>query len=413
MGRTFEEAYQKALRMLDIGVQGAIAGQRLKGLDLRTELREPTPHRAFALTEAFLSGMSVEEVHELTSIDPWFLKRIQDLAETAAELRSVRGGELTDLVLAKVKRAGFSDRQIAEFTGHAEEVIYERRQRAGIVPRVKQIDTLAAEYPARTNYLYLTYHAGDDEVTFGEPRPVMVLGTGAYRIGSSVEFDWCCVGAVRTLRQHHYQTLMLNCNPETVSTDYDECDRLYFEEITFETVREIHKKEAPFGLVVSMGGQTPNNLALRCHEAGMRILGTPAISIDMAENRKKFSLLCDELGVAQPAWAEVATQAEAEAFAESVGYPVLVRPSYVLSGAAMAVVENPTAMRVVLARAAEVSPGHPTVVSRFVNGAKETRVRRGGEGGRDPGLCHLGARGKRGRAFGRCHLGASRPAHLP
>jgi carbamoyl-phosphate synthase large subunit len=372
IGRTLEEALQKALRMLEIGVEGVIPPDAMRFEDVRTELREPSDRRVFALARAFESGMTVEEVRTLTHIDPWFLERIQGIVRRAAEIKDA--GELNAARLRDAKRAGFSDAQIASLVGQTTEEVRERRQRAGIRPFVKQIDTLAAEYPATTNYLYLTYHGDRDDVEFGERRSVMVLGSGAYRIGSSVEFDWCCVNTVRTLRELGYPTLLLNCNPETVSTDYDECDRLYFDEITLETVREIHALEQPYGLIVSVGGQTPNNLALKCHEAGFRVLGTSPLSIDEAENRHKFSELCDRHRVSQPAWAEVTSAEAALRFAERVGYPVLVRPSYVLSGAAMAVVESPPGLSEVLQRAAEISPEHPTVVSKFIEGAKEIEI---------------------------------------
>ena len=374
IGRNFEEAFQKALRMLDIGVEGVIANDSMQLADLRTEVAEPTDRRIFAVARALEQGITREEIHRLSHIDPWFLARIERIVELGAALRARRDGELEPEMLREVKQAGFSDRQIAELIGSAEEKIRVARLAVGLRPWVKQIDTLAAEFPARTNYLYLTYHGSEHDVDFGAERPVLVLGSGAYRIGSSVEFDWCCVNTVKTLRSLGYQTLMLNCNPETVSTDYDECDRLYFDEISFETIQEICALEQPYGLVVSVGGQTPNNLALRCDRAGLRVLGTSAASIDAAENRHKFSALCDRLGVDQPTWAEVSSLEAAEEFAERVGYPVLVRPSYVLSGAAMAVVESSATLQAVLGRAAAVSPDHPTVISKFISGAKEIEL---------------------------------------
>jgi carbamoyl-phosphate synthase large subunit len=373
IGRTFEETFQKALRMLDIGVEGVVTEQ-MKFDDLEVELREPTDRRAFALACAFRDGMSVERVHETTRIDPWFLERIRRITRMAATIADTKGNELKESLLLEAKRTGFSDAQIGQFTGRSDDEVRALRLEAGIRPSVKQIDTLAAEYPARTNYLYLTYHGQENDVSFGEEHPVLVLGSGAYRIGSSVEFDWCCVNTVRSLRELGRRTLMLNCNPETVSTDYDECDRLYFDEITLETVREIFDLEKPHGVVVSMGGQTPNNLAMRCAEAGLTVLGTEPRNIDRAEDRHKFSALCDELGVNQPAWIEVSTIEAAEQFAEEVGYPVLVRPSYVLSGAAMAVAENQPALHAVLERAAAVSPEHPTVITKFITGAREIEL---------------------------------------
>ena len=374
IGRTFEEAFQKALRMLDIGVDGAIADEVMRFTDIDTELAEPTDQRAFAVASALAGGMSVEKIHELTRIDPWFLARIERITRLAERIRLTRAGELRADLLLEAKQAGFSDRQISHFIGMKEEEVRTARHAANIRPVVKQIDTLAAEYPARTNYLYLTYHGQENDVAFGGDSSVLVLGPGAYRIGSSVEFDWCCVNTVRVLREMGYTTLMLNCNPETVSTDYDVCDRLYFEEITLETIREIHDKENPFGVIVSVGGQVPNNLALACAQAGLRILGTSPKSIDNAEDRHKFSALCDSLEIDQPQWTEVTSVEAAEAFAEGVGYPVLVRPSYVLSGAAMAVAENATSLREVLERASEVSPEHPTVITKFIANAKEIEV---------------------------------------
>jgi carbamoyl-phosphate synthase large subunit len=370
IGRSFEEAFQKALRMLDIGVEGVITTMHFD--DLRQELSAPTDRRAFALARAFQEGLSIHEIRDMTRIDPWFLARIRGLVELARRLE----GEAAPAVelLAEAKRSGFSDAQIGQFCRRSDTEIRELRETAGIRPVVKQIDTLAAEYPARTNYLYLTYHGEENDVAFGDTQPVLVLGPGAYRIGSSVEFDWCCVNTVRTLRELGRQTLMLNCNPETVSTDYDECDRLYFDEITFETVREIHAKERPFGVVVSMGGQTPNNLALRCDRAGLRVLGTSPTSIDGAEDRHKFSALCDRLGIDQPRWAEVTSIEAADRFADEVGYPVLVRPSYVLSGAAMAVAEDRASLDHVLERAATVSPEHPTVITKYITRAREIEL---------------------------------------
>ncbi len=374
IGRTFEEAFQKALRMLDIGAEGVIPGKDVVFNDLKLELREPTDRRAFALSRAFEGGMSVEEAQDLTGIDSWFLSRVKRITELGIELRSQIGRELNVEFLRKLKEAGFSDRQIGEVSGHSVEAVREARLSAGIRPHVKQIDTLAAEYPAKTNYLYLTYHGSEDDVDFDAENSVLVLGGGAYRIGSSVEFDWCCVNTVKTLRELGYPTIMLNCNPETVSTDYDECDRLYFDEITLETVREIYEREKVHGVVVSVGGQTPNTLAPQFKAVGIRILGTSPDNIDAAEDRHKFSSLCDRLAIEQPSWSEASSIEEAGKFADEVGYPVLVRPSYVLSGAAMAVAENSESLREILERAADVSPEHPLVISKFILGAKEIEI---------------------------------------
>src|SRR5438093_13477781 len=374
IGRSFEEAFQKALRMLDIGVEGVLADEVMRFKDLRTELSEPTDRRAFAVASALARGMSVDEVHGLTSIDPWFLTRIRGITRLADELRAAHGESLRSELLREAKKAGFSDRQIGQLIGKSDEEVRMARDAAGIRHCVKQMDTLAGEYPANTNCLYLTYHGQEDDVSFERQGSVLVLGSGAYRIGSSVEFDWCCVNTVRALRELGYRTLMLNCNPETVSTDYDVCDRLYFDEISVETIQEIHAKEGVLGVIVSVGGQTPNNLALKCAEAGLRILGTSAKSIDNAEDRHKFSALCDALEIDQPPWAEVTSVKAAEEFAREAGFPVLVRPSYVLSGAAMAVAENDTSLHEVLERAAEVSPEYPTVITKFIENAKEIEI---------------------------------------
>jgi len=373
IGRSFEEAFQKALRMLDIGVHGVIA-QRMQFDDLETELGRPTDRRAFALARALGEGMSIERVHELTHITRWFLHRIHAITQIDAELRQTDGSSLGPELLRRAKQSGFADAQIADRVGITENDVREARWAANIRPVVKQIDTLAAEYPAQTNYLYLTYNGDEHDIDFEVGREVLVIGSGAYRIGSSVEFDWCCVNAVRSLRSLGFRTLMLNCNPETVSTDYDECDRLYFDEITYESIRELCDREHPIGVIVSVGGQTPNSLAPRLAAAGITILGTTAENIDQAEDRHKFSKLCDQLTVDQPAWLEATSIESAEAFADEVGYPVLVRPSYVLSGAAMAVAENAETLHTVLERAADVSPEHPTVISKFIDGAKEIEI---------------------------------------
>ncbi len=373
IGRSFEEAFQKALRMLDIGVDGAVLCNDMHFDDLEKELAEPTDRRAFAVAEALAQGLSVERVHDLTKIHPWFLERVLRLTKIASELKG-DGDRVSAERLRTAKQAGFSDRQIAAFTGKPEADIRAARHSAGIRPCVKQIDTLAAEYPARTNYLYFTYHGTEHDVTFDIADTVLVLGPGAYRVGSSVEFDWCCVNTVHTLRALGHTTLMLNCNPETVSTDYDECDRLYFDEISAETVLDISELENLKGVVVSMGGQTPNNLAPVLHGEGIPILGTSAESVDNAENRHKFSALCDRLDIDQPPWDEVTSADAAETFAQRVGYPVLIRPSYVLSGAAMAVAEDSASLRKVLERAADVSPDHPIVITKFITGAKEIEL---------------------------------------
>ncbi len=301
IGRKFEEALQKALRMLEIGAVGLVANTWRPHADLERELREPTDLRIFAIAEALEAGIPVTRIHELTHIDPWFLHKMANIVAIAGELRGAKG-RLSMELLRRAKEHGFSDLQIARLSGRSEDTVRTLRKRRGVVPVVKQIDTLAAEYPAHTNYLYLTYNGTEDDIPPGGGEAVMVLGSGAYRVGSSVEFDWCCVSTVRTLRQLGYRTIMVNYNPETVSTDYDECDRLYFDELSFETVLEIYEKENPLGVILSAGGQIPNNLAMKCHRAGMRVLGTSPVDIDQAEDRRKFSVLLDRLGIDQPEW---------------------------------------------------------------------------------------------------------------
>ena len=376
IGRTFEEALQKALRMIGTGMHGLVLN-RLQFDDLREELAQPTHRRVFAVGEAFAQGLGVDEVHELTRIDRWFLHRMAAIVEAMQELTALRGGAasadetaLGSDLLRRAKCLGFSDFQIGKAAGIDMDRVREIRKSRGIVPVIKQIDTLAAEYPAVTNYLYMTYAGTASDV---EPRAgaVMVLGGGPYRIGSSVEFDWCCVNAVETARKAGYLTIMVNCNPETVSTDYDICDRLYFEELTFERVLDIYEFEAPEGVIVSMGGQIPNTLAPRLDQVGVRILGTSPQSIDRAEDRNKFSSLLDQLEIDQPAWSEARSIDEARAFAERVGYPVMIRPSYVLSGAAMAVVYDAASLGAYLTRATEVNPATPVVASKFIENAKE------------------------------------------
>ncbi len=367
IGRTFEEALQKALRMIGTGMHGLVLN-RLDFDDLPQELAQPTHRRVFAVGEAFARGMSVDEVHALTHIDKWFLHRLVSIVAVMQEFKE--GSEPAADLLRRAKILGFSDFQIGKATGTDMDRVRALRKEHGIVPVIKQIDTLAAEYPAVTNYLYMTYSGSASDV---EPRAgaVMVLGGGPYRIGSSVEFDWCCVNAVKTSRELGYRTIMINCNPETVSTDYDICDRLYFEELTFERVLDIYEFELPEGVIVSVGGQVANNLAPRLDRAGVRILGTAPRDIDRAEDRNKFSSLLDELGIDQPLWAEACSIRDAEAFAERVGYPVMIRPSYVLSGAAMAAVFDAASLEGYLNRATEVNPASPVVVSKFIEDAKE------------------------------------------
>jgi carbamoyl-phosphate synthase large subunit len=365
IGRSFEEALQKALRMVG-NKPPAFERQELERV-----LREPTPERIYACLEALRRGYSVQDINRLSHIDCWFLQKLARIVRIEGRLKEGLSGE----ILLEAKQAGFSDAGIAELCATNTNAIRRKRETAGVVPRIKQIDTLAGEYPAQTNYLYFTYNATEDDIATGDlARAVLVLGSGAYRIGSSVEFDWCAVNTVQALRRMGYATIMLNHNPETVSTDYNECDRLYFDEIGLETVLELYRRERVLGVVVSVGGQTPNNLALALAEAGVRLLGTSAKSIDIAEDRHKFSRLLDELSIAQPAWKELESAQGALAFARAVGYPVLVRPSYVLSGAAMGVASNDAELARYLQRATDVSPLHPVVISKFMENARELEM---------------------------------------
>ena len=381
IGRTFEEVIQKGLRMIGQGMHGFIENKRTKVADLEKALKEPTDKRIFVIESAFREGYTVDQIHELTKIDKWFLYKLQNIVNTALELEKCNElGELPADLLRQAKREGFSDFQIAravlkERMGDAEKAnldVRHLRQGLGIVPCVKQIDTLAAEYPAQTNYLYLTYNGNENDVTYlHDHRSIIVLGSGAYRIGSSVEFDWCSVNALMTVKKEGWRSVMINYNPETVSTDYDMCDRLYFDELTFERVMDIIELEQPHGVILSTGGQIPNNLATRLDAEKVNILGTSATSIDNAEDRHKFSSMLDSLGIDQPRWRELTSLADIKEFVEEVGYPVLVRPSYVLSGAAMNVCSNEEELERFLKLAANVSKQHPVVVSSFIQHAKE------------------------------------------
>ena len=373
IARSFEEVLQKAIRMLEIGMTG-LACNHLSFDDLDRELKEPTDKRIFAVAEAIRRGYSIEKIYELSKITPWFLYKIKNIIEVETQLKKHALDILPSALLQEAKQKGFSDLQIAQLTQSSELDVRNQRTSAGIVPYVKQIDTLAAEYPAKTNYLYFTYNGSEDDLDFTKQKQVIVLGGGAYRIGSSVEFDWCCVNSVITLRNLNYNTIMLNCNPETVSTDYDACDKLYFDEISFERVLDICDKEKPLGVLVSMGGQIPNNLANPLHNQGIRILGTSPRDIDRAENRHIFSQLLDDVGVDQPQWKELTSLDEAGKFAETVGYPVLVRPSYVLSGAAMSIAETKEQLEEFLEKASEVSQEYPVVITKFITGAREIEI---------------------------------------
>ena len=380
IGRTFEEAIQKGLRMIGQGMHGFVENKELVIADLDKALREPTDKRIFVISKAFRAGYTVDQVHELTKIDRWFLEKLMNIMDTSRELHSfMADGELPMIpvdLLRKAKVQGFSDFQIARALGleqamDGEEAILavrNFRKSAGILPVVKQIDTLAAEYPAQTNYLYLTYSGTANDVRYlGDHKSIVVLGSGAYRIGSSVEFDWCSVNAIQTARKLGYKSIMINYNPETVSTDYDMCDRLYFDELSFERVLDVIDLEQPRGVIVSVGGQIPNNLAMKLHRQSVPILGTSPVSIDRAENRNKFSAMLDQLGIDQPAWQELTSLDEMKA----LGYPVLVRPSYVLSGAAMNVCHNEEELTRFLQMATEVSKEYPVVVSQFMQETKE------------------------------------------
>lgn len=381
IGRTFEEAIQKGLRMIGQGMHGFVENKELKIADIDKALREPTDKRIFVISKAMRAGYTADLIHSLTKIDKWFLYKLQYIMETSKELHTYNALQsVPSALLHKAKRQGFSDFQIARAIGEDDVEqgalkVRAHRKALGILPVVKQIDTLAAEYPAQTNYLYLTYSGEEDDVAYaGDKRSVVVLGSGAYRIGSSVEFDWCGVQALNTIRREGYRSVMINYNPETVSTDYDICDRLYFDELTFERVLDIIEKENPHGVIVSTGGQIPNNLALRLDSQGVHILGTSATSIDNAEDRDKFSAMLDRIGVDQPEWRALTSMKDIAAFIDKVGFPVLVRPSYVLSGAAMNVCSNNDELNHFLKLAANVSQKHPVVVSRFIEHSKEIEM---------------------------------------
>ena len=384
IGRTFEEVIQKGLRMIGQGMHGFVGNHELTIEDVDAALKAPTDKRIFVIEKAFKNGYSVEDVHRLTKIDRWFLRKLYNIYETEQELKSAGNINVLDNdLLARAKRQGFTDFQVARALDmesemeveRAQMLVRERRKQAGIVPYVKQIDTLAAEYPAQTNYLYLTYSAVAHDLRYeNDKRSVVVLGSGAYRIGSSVEFDWCGVQALNTIRKEGYRSVMINYNPETVSTDYDMCDRLYFDELTYERVLDILDLEAPYGVVVSTGGQIPNNLAMRLDEQRVPLLGTQAKYIDNAEDREKFSAMLGRIGVDQPEWSALTSMDDINAFIERVGFPVLVRPSYVLSGAAMNVCHSQEDLERFLTMAANVSKKHPVVVSQFLQHAKEVEM---------------------------------------
>ena len=389
IGRNFEEIIQKGLRMIGQGANGFVGNKDIKVDDIDKALNEPTDNRIFVISKAMQAGYTVDQIHALTKIDKWFLNKLMGIVSTHKEMRTYDNCEQMPLdLLKKAKVQGFSDVQIANalYKGmdseDAEDIVRAFRKAHGIVPCVKQIDTLAADYAAATNYLYLTYGGNFNDVQYKHDKnSVIVLGSGAYRIGSSVEFDWCSVNALQTIRNQGYRGVMINYNPETVSTDYDMCDRLYFDELTFERVMDIHDLENPHGTVVSVGGQIPNNLALRLDQNKVNILGTKATSIDKAEDRHKFSSIVDALGIDQPKWKELTNFDEVDQFIEQVGFPVLVRPSYVLSGAAMNVCYNHEELRNFLGLAAEVSEKHPVVMSEFMQRCKEIEFDAVADGG--------------------------------
>ena len=384
IGRTFEDAIQKGLRMIGQGMHGFTENKALHVDDLDAALSAPTDKRIFAIAQAMYEGYSIDRIHALTRIDRWFLQRLENIIQTDARLRRVESLDKLDAdLLRRAKQHGFSDFQIARAIGLGQKMDMDSavlmlrtyRKSIGVLPVVKQIDTLAAEYPAQTNYLYLTYSGTQSDVQYvGDHRSIIVLGSGAYRIGSSVEFDWCGVQALQTIRNNGYRSVMINYNPETVSTDYDMCDRLYFDELTFERVMDIIELENPYGVIVSTGGQIPNNLALKLDAQRVPILGTSAQSIDNAEDRDKFSAMLDRIGVDQPEWSALTSMDDVQRFIDEVGFPVLVRPSYVLSGAAMNVCFDNEQLTKFLQLAANVSKQHPVVISKFMLNTKEVEM---------------------------------------
>jgi len=374
IGRSFEEALQKAVRMLELGRELVSEGDQ--DIDrIKEDLRSPTDYRLFSVVEALLSGLEIEKIHELSGIDPWFLHKLDNVVRHYAIIKKTRFSD-RDLKakLRKAKELGFSDNQIASVMGTSHTRIRDVRKHLGIIPSVKQIDTLAAEYPAQTNYLYVTYHGRSDDISFQKEAQIIVIGAGPIRIGSSVEFDWCTMNCVWELREKGYKTTVLNCNPETVSTDYDMSDKLYFEELSLERVLDILEKESPLGVVVSVGGQTSNNLAYPLAKRGVPLFGTFGSDIDSAEDRAKFSAILDRHNIQQPPWSSFISLDGAEAFAEKVGYPVIIRPSYVLSGSAMKVARNDVELKRYISDATSLSSDHPVMVSKFIEGAREVEV---------------------------------------
>jgi carbamoyl-phosphate synthase large subunit len=373
IGRTFPEVIQKSLRMLDIGVKG-LDPDAFEFDDIQTELAAATPRRIFALAKAIRDGLPIEDIHHQTRVDRWFLQQIEPIVKMHKHLQE-NPGKLDAQTLRKAKKLGFSDLMIEGLQGRERGSVRELRRELGLLPNIAQIDTMAAEFPADTNYLYTTYHASQTDIAPTQRKKIMVLGSGTYRIGSSVEFDWCCVNAVQTAAELGFETIMVNYNPETVSTDYDVCDRLIFDEISLETILDLNELEKPDGIIVSMGGQIPNNLAKRLHDAGVKIFGTSPVNIDMAEDRKKFSGLLDQLEIDQPKWMHVTEESDADSIVEKLGgFPVLVRPSYVLSGAAMSVAHESNELQQIMGRAKLISPDFPVVVSKFETHAREIEI---------------------------------------
>lgn len=375
IGRTFEEAYQKAIRMLDLDFEGAVNESLFKNTtvtQIKEKLKKPTPHRMFVVSQAFITGFTVDEIYELTGIDPWFLYRIQNIIKHEQALK--KSQRLSTKNLLRLKQLGLSDKRIGSLIGKTGIAIREIRKRKNITPSIFQIDTLAGEFPAQTNYLYMTYNGNHHDVLPLKKDGVIVLGSGPYRIGSSVEFDWTSVSTVLRLKKHHKSSIIINCNPETVSTDYDISDRLYFEELTFERIADICDFEQPFGVIVSVGGQTPNNRAKALHAYGIELLGTDPDNIDRAENRSRFSSLLDDLNIKQPPWDSLTTSNNASIFARKVGFPVLIRPSYVLSGESMKICHSEIELREFLEKIATISKEYPVTISKFIQDAKEIEV---------------------------------------
>ena len=373
LGRSFEEVLQKAIRMLDVGLKGFVCND-LHFEYLDKELSQPTDKRIFAIAVALQNGYSVQKIHQLTKITTWFLFKMKNIIATEKKLKQRSLRDLDFSLMKEAKQNGFSDLQIAELIYSTENEVRVKRKSIGVLPIVKQIDTMAAEYPAQTNYLYLTYHGNEHDISVKEKGQIAVIGSGAYRIGSSVEFDWCCVSAVIGINKSGYKSIMINCNPETVSTDYDICDKLYFEQLNLERVLDICDLENPEGVIVSMGGQVPNNLAMKLHHQGVKVIGTSPEQIDNAESRHKFSQILDKLKIDQPEWSEVTTLNEAKKFSAKVHYPVLIRPSYVLSGAAMSIVLTEDELETYLKKATDLNTEHPVVISKFITDAREIEI---------------------------------------